>query len=152
MLLFIFFVVKLEDKTAAATMSIISDWCAKLKIRMHLPKMLQRGTARVLIKNIPDWTPQEIVEALHKKGVKTLELYMFRNARGQYTGTAKLTVKASGKIEEWLEAGKVEIGGARILVERQRAPKSCFNCGRSGTWRKTASRQKDARAVGKKTI
>ena len=36
-------VVKLKDDTSAATMSAISDWCAKLKIRMHPPKMLQRG-------------------------------------------------------------------------------------------------------------
>jgi hypothetical protein len=126
-------VAKLESTTAAAAMSIMADWCAKKKIRIHLPKPLLRGTVPIVVKNMSiDYAPQIIVDVFHGEGVEIMELYVFKNSLGQPTGTIKATVKGSNKVKAWLETGKGEIGGARILVDRQRTPMACFNCNKIG--------------------
>ena len=104
-----------------------------MKIRCHLPKSLLGGTVPIVIKNLStDNRAQDIVDALQAEGVEIMELYMFKNSRGQLTGTVKATVKGSSKVKEWLEKGKGEINGARVLVERQRTPMTCFNCNAIG--------------------
>jgi hypothetical protein len=119
----------IDNKTAPAAMSKIADWCATMKIRCHLHKPILRGTVRVIIKNLPiDYEADDIVDALRAEGLEILELCMFKNSRGIPTGTVKTTVKGSNKIQEWLERGKGEIRGVRVLVERQRSPLTCFNC------------------------
>ena len=127
------FVVGVDSEKAAATMSKIADWCATKKIRCHLPKPVLQGTVCIIVKNLPtDYDPDEIVEALLEEGVTVLELYMFKNSRGMHTGTVKATAKGSNKVKEWLASGRGEIKGARIGVERQRTPTTCFNCNMIG--------------------
>jgi hypothetical protein len=122
-----------ERATATATMSKMADWCAERKIRSHLPKPVLRGTAKIVIKNLPiDYDAEDIVEALQEEGVEAVELYMFKNSHNSPTGTVKATVKGSNKMKEWLERGRGEIKGVRIGVERQRAPMTCFNCNKIG--------------------
>ena len=126
-------VVNIDTETATATMSKMADWCAGMKIRCHLPKPLLRGTLRVIIKELPiDYDADDIMDAMRAEGVEILEMYIFKNGHGSQTGTIKVTVKGGNKVKEWVERGKGEIKGARILVERQRAPMTCFNCNKIG--------------------
>jgi hypothetical protein len=126
-------VANLESKTAVAAMSNVIDWFAFMKIRCHLPKTLLRGTVSIVVKNLStDHKAKDIVDAMQEEGVEILELYLFKNSRNQLTGTVKATVKGSPKVKEWLEKGKGEIRGARVWVERQRTPMTCFNCNKIG--------------------
>ena len=126
-------VVTVDSATATAAMSNMADWGAKLKIRIHLPKPVLRGTAKIIVKNLPiDYEACDIVEALRDEGVEALELYMFKNSYDSPTGTVKATVKGSNRVKEWLERGRGEIRGVRIGVERQRTPMTCFNCNKIG--------------------
>ena len=89
-------VVNVESATAAATMSKMADWCATRKIRSHLPKPLLRGTAKIIVKNLPiDYEASDIIEAMLDEGVEALEIYIFKNSRGTPTGTIKATVKGT---------------------------------------------------------
>ena len=126
-------VASVDSKSAPIVMCKIADWCARWKIRMHLPKPVTRGTVRLIVKNLPtDYETEDIARELRRQGLDLLDMYMFRNSRNSATGTAKVTVKGSPKVEQWLDDGKGEICGVIIKVERQRTATTCFNCNKIG--------------------
>jgi hypothetical protein len=125
---------KLTKETGLAAMAKMFDWCADNKIRCHLPKGALSGTASVVLRGIDrNYEAEEVVEALQQEGgLELMQLYMFKNDRKQFTGTVKIIAKGSKTLKQWLDAGRGDIYGIRLQVERERASKKCFNCNKYG--------------------
>ena len=124
------FSVTMKGIKAIITMCDLKDWFAKKKIRIHIPKNLLQGSARVVMRNFnaenQSW---EIIDAIEEAGVKVLDLYMIRNKTTQYfTGMIKVTLLGNRTMNTWLETGKANLCGVRRPIERERKALKCNNC------------------------
>ena len=126
-------VAKLDEATALRAMGNLHDWCASEKIRSHIPKTMQRGTTRLVIKNFHcENSMDEIIEMLSNEGVELADIYMIKTQKAYFTGIVKVTVKGSKKVHEWKQKGTATINGIRLQVEPERKAQKCYNCYRFG--------------------
>ena len=122
--------INMEGKNALAKMSNLKDWFADNKLRIHIPKNILQGCAKVFIRNYNATTSaEEIVTMIEEAGVRVVDLYLIRNKQtGHFTGLVKSTLLGNKIMNKWLEDKKANLGGVRRPIERERKNHACNNC------------------------
>ena len=77
--------INMEGKNAVAKMSNLKYWFAENKLRIHIPKNMLQGCAKVFIRNYHATTSaEEIVQTIEEAGVRVVDLYLIRNKQTGY--------------------------------------------------------------------
>ena len=111
-------------------MSNLKYWFAKNKLRIHIPKNMLQGCAKLFIRNYNVTTSSEdMVKTIEESGVRVLDLYLIRNKQsGYFTGLVKATLLGNNIMNKWLEDKKANLGGVRRPIERERKAHAFNNC------------------------
>ena len=71
--------INMEGKNEVADMSSIQDWFVENKLRIHTPRNILQGCAKVFIRNYNAITSAEAnVTKIEEAGVRVVDLYLIR--------------------------------------------------------------------------
>ena len=93
----------------------LKDFLAREEIRIHVPKNMVQGCAKVFIRNLNvNSTAIDVVDMIKDERVKVVDLYIIRNkAVGNFTGLAKATLVGNTTINKWLTESRANLGELR---------------------------------------
>jgi hypothetical protein len=110
-------------------------WCANRSIYCHVPDSAKRGTVTMYMTGLnPKWSAFELCEALEKEGndmQEVVDIYIFKRG-GRSQERAKVMMKASKEIQEWIQRGRTKVYGADLGVSAYQDSRKCHNCNRYG--------------------
>ena len=144
--------VTLQEEGAVATISDMKDFLAKEGFRVHVPKNMLHGSAKIFIRKMhAQSTADEIVNMITEEGTRVIDMYRILNKEtGNFTGLVKVVVLGNKEVNKWIMEGRVNLGGVRRPIERERKPRTCNNCYRYGHTAEECPNGKICRKCGDK--